>query len=48
MSCSATAWVTDVFSRVFGQQWSSKAQMDKLYQMNTQTILVSVSLYGIC
>ncbi len=32
MSPSATLWLTDVFLIVFGQQWSSMAQRNKIYQ----------------
>ncbi len=31
MSASVTVWLTDVFLIVFGQQWRSMAQRNKLY-----------------
>ncbi len=55
MSPSATVWLTDVFLIVLGQQWSSTAQRNKLYQtLAREAILIDWfiavfwSFCGIC
>lgn len=32
MSPSATVWIIDVILIIFGQQWSTRAQWNELYQ----------------
>lgn len=45
MSLRTTLWLNNVFLLVYGQQWSSLAQMNEIYQdLATQVFVFSLNL----